>query len=186
MCVKDWSYAKNWRQSRVDSAKLAREKKRWAGLFLCNPTAALWARIVQNVKKPLSHSECYRFWIFCFYPYEFLVVHLVLKSHDRLVELYRSTRCIQGAFCSISKISLKSPHSSSWIFWCQPRWWFLHKKRMNLYKSFLHVHPFFVVYPLEGQVSEKSGNTINRNFSEILEMEQNAPFFSLHTSCELE
>jgi hypothetical protein len=28
MCVENWSYAKNWRQSRVDSAKLAREKKK--------------------------------------------------------------------------------------------------------------------------------------------------------------
>ena len=30
--------------------------------------------------------------------------------------------------------------------------------RLNL--MFLHVHPFFIVYPLDGQMSEKSGNTI--------------------------
>ena len=61
------------------------------------------------------------------YPYGSLGVPLVPKSHDtlqcigRIIQIYKTSWICgekYGAFCSISKISLKSLYSVSWLFWC--------------------------------------------------------------------
>ena len=59
---------------------------------------ALWARIVQNVKKhPLTVNveDVEDFKFFGFYSYGSLGVPLVPKSHDILVELFRFTRYVE-------------------------------------------------------------------------------------------
>ena len=71
-------------------------------------------------------------------PYPFII--LVDPHPFRAIKGYGSTEMIKGH--GLTKTSL-TVHTVSKPFFC-----------------LLHVHPFFVVYPLEGQMSEKSGNTM--------------------------
>ena len=87
-------------------------------------TGTLWARIDQNVKKlPLrvNFIDFYLFFIIIYFnvskwvPWSPLGVPLVPKSHDmctgRIIQIHKKCGEKQGAFCSISKMLIKSLHS---------------------------------------------------------------------------